>query len=241
MNMKIIPGILETTYDEIEERVQSVSEYTKQIHIDICDGQFVASKTWPYDGMITGKIEQDYHIRGLLNEDTGLPEWEKTDYQFDLMIKDPWHTIETWGRIGASTVILHYVAFPTVEKFVETCESAQGFMMDVGLAVTYDEYIKLQPQIFEILDKGIIKFLQTMTIERVGEQGLPFDGRWLEEIPNIKSKYPDLVIQDDGGVDEGTVNKLKDVGVDRVVIGSGIFAEGNASENLQYFNDIVRG
>ncbi len=69
------------------------------------------------------------------------------------MIKDPWHSIETWGRIGASTVILHYATLPSVDKFVETYELARGFLMDVGLAVTFDEYIARKPEILEILNK----------------------------------------------------------------------------------------
>lgn len=238
--MKIIPGVLETSFKEISNNVESVSEYVDTIHIDVCDGQFVPSKTWPYNGMITGKIEQDYQIKQLINEDDGLPEWEKLDYQFDLMIKDPWHTIETWGRIGASTVVLHYAAFPSVEKFVETYELAQGFMLDIGLAATYDEYIKLKPQICEIFDKGIIKFFQIMTIKQIGIQGQLFDDRWLTEIEEIRKQYPDLLIQADGGVSEKSITKLQYLHVNQVVIGSGIFAEGNAGENVEFFNDIIR-
>jgi pentose-5-phosphate-3-epimerase len=238
--MKIIPGVLETSFKEISNNVESVSEYVDTIHIDVCDGQFVPSKTWPYNGMITGKIDQDYQIKQLINEDDGLPEWEKLDYQFDLMIKDPWHTIETWGRIGASTVVLHYAAFPSVEKFVETYELAQGFMLDVGLATTYDEYIKLKPQIFEIFDKGIIKFFQPMTIKQIGVQGQLFDDRWLTEIEEIRKQYSGLLIQADGGVSEKSLIKLQHLHVNQVVIGSGIFAEGNAGENVEFFNDIIR-
>lgn len=238
--MKIIPGILETSFKEIDNNVQSVSEYVDTVQVDICDGQFVPSKTWPYSGMVTGRIDQDYQIRQLVNEDSGLPEWEKLDYQFDLMIKDPWHTMETWGRVGASSVILHYAAFPSVEKFVETYEIAQSFLMDVGLAATFDDYNRLQSQIFEIFDKGIIKFFQCMTIKQIGVQGQPFDDRWLVEIPKIKKLYPNLLIQTDGGVGEKTIHKLQDVGVDQVVIGSGVFAEGNAGENVEFFNDIVQ-
>lgn len=239
--MKIIPGILETSFKEIESSVQSVSEYVDTVHIDICDGQFVPSKTWPYSGMVTGRIDQDYQIRGLVTENEGLPEWEKLDYQFDLMIKDPWHTMETWGRIGAGAVVLHYAAFPSVEKFVETFEQAQGFLMDVGLAATYDEYIKYKPEIFEIFQKGIIKFFQCMTIKQIGVQGQPFDDRWMTEIVDIRKQYPNLIIQADGGVSEKKITLLQDADVDQVIIGSGIFAEGNAGENVEFFNDIVQG
>ncbi|MEN9604929.1 MAG: hypothetical protein RJB39_614 [Candidatus Parcubacteria bacterium] len=239
--MKIIPGILEDSYNEIDERVQSVSEYVDLVHVDICDGQFVPSQTWPYSHMITGKVEQDYHIRQLLSEDTGLPEWEKLDYQFDLMIKDPWHNMEIWGRIGASSIVLHYAAFPTVEKFVETYEIARSFLLDVGMAATFDEYTAHKPEILEIFDKGILKFFQTMDIKHIGVQGEPFDNRWSAEVGEIKKQYPDLWIQADGGIHEDSILKVRDSGVDSVIIGSGIFAEGNAGENVQYFTDIVRG
>lgn len=238
--MKIIPGILETSFAEIDTCVQSVSEYVDTIQVDICDGQFVPSKTWPYSGMITGRIEQDYQVQQLLQENDGLPEWEKVDYQFDLMIKDPWHTIDTWGRIGASAVILHLAAFPSTTTYLDTCEQARGFLMDVGLAVTYDQYIERKSQIEEILNVEAVRFLQCMTIKNIGVQGQSFDERWLTVLPAIKTQYPNMLIQADGGVHEHSITQLQRVGVDQVVVGSGIFKEGNAGENVEFFNDIVR-
>jgi pentose-5-phosphate-3-epimerase len=136
--MQILPGILESSFNAIEERVEEVSHNVKKVHVDICDGLFVQSKTWPYIGMITGRIEENFQVKQLLAEEIGLPLWDTVEYQFDLMIKDPWRNMALWAQIGASSVIIHPTSCESTEKTIVAIKLAQDFLLDVYLAYTYD-------------------------------------------------------------------------------------------------------
>lgn len=240
--MYILPGILESSFEAINTRVSEVVYSVKKVHVDICDGLYVQSKTWPYSGIKTGRIEENFHITQLLAEEIGLPLWDSVEYQFDLMIKDPWRNIGVWAQIGATSVIIHPTSCDSIERFKETITLAQGFMMDVYVAYTYDEWVsvKSDPEklksLTEVLTECQIQGFQCMTIKHIGIQGQSFDTRWIDEFSNIHTNFPNLLIQLDGGIGEKSEEYVQESFANSVVIGSGIFAEGNPTENIEYYS-----
>lgn len=239
----ILPGILESSFDEIHNHVESVASSVKKVHVDICDGVFVQSKTWPYSGIKTGRIDENYHIQKLQTEDIGLPLWERVEYQFDLMIKDPWRTLPIWAQAGATSVVLHASSVEGKEKLLESISIAQGLLMDVYMSWTYDEWKTAKEMDLEglteiLVTSGIVGF-QAMTIKHIGLQGQDFDERWNDELLYVKETFPHLLIQLDGGVDEDVVEKIDITPVDSFVIGSAIFKEGNAGENVNFFKQML--
>lgn len=248
--MQIIPGILESSFNAIQSRVEEVSHSVQKVHVDICDGVFVPSKTWPYSGMITGRIEENFQIKQLMSEDIGLPLWDRIEYQFDLMIKDPWRTVALWAQIGASSVVIHPTSCESIDKVVTTINLAQEFLLDVYLAYTYDEWKEVNStpekvaETVDLFTKHGVKGIQCMTIQKIGVQGQNFDERWEGEMirQNLFFRDANLSIQIDGGIHEGIEEKYGDavfeMDADSVVIGSGIFAEGNPTENILYYKKL---
>ena len=229
--MKIIPAVLEESYNVIEDCVDAVTK-ANTVHIDICDGVYVPHKTWPYTTR-GSDITRDFHVDQLLSEDIGLPRWDDVTYQFDLMIQDAYEHIEVYARLGASLLIFHPTAFGTRAGLEKAIEDTTGLLTDVGLACTYDEWVQQKAMIQDILSQGTIKVFQCMSIERIGEQGLPFDDRWLSEVSALKEKYPNISVQMDGGIHLENVQDVRDAGVDAAVVGSAIFESGNANDNLE--------
>lgn len=236
--MQIIPAILEESYEEIEDRAESVPEAVS-LHVDICDGVFVDHQTWPYASLKSPDLDQDHNIHQLLTEEIGLPRWEEIDYQFDLMIKDPQKTLETWLRIGAGTLIFHPTSFTNIEDFMAVAENTRAMLTNVGIAFTYDEWIENREFSDRCLSDGVVSVFQCMSIRQIGAQGAPFDSRWLSEIESLKNKYLTVTFQMDGGINIGNVENVQKAGLDKAIIGSGIFKEGNASENLDEFRNIA--
>lgn len=236
--MNIIPGILTTSFESIESLTESVAHYTRMVHLDVCDGQFVQSKTWPYSNNKTGNIEDNIYVKQILSEEIGLPHWDKVDYQFDLMVKNPLPTLETWMRIGATTVILHPASFETFADCLAAASFARGISLYVGVAVTFDEWETYKTDLDTALTEGQFDILHIMTIAQVGTQSQPFDTRWSTVLPTLAETYTNVLIQVDGGINEKTVDTILDAGIETAIIGSGIFKDGNASENLEYFKSI---
>jgi pentose-5-phosphate-3-epimerase len=173
-----------------------------------------------------------------LNEEIGLPHWESINYEFDLMIQNPDITKDIWGRIGANTLIIHPKSFKDESGIFDFINDMSSYMIDTVLAVTYDEYFVYEDMILDFLKRGIIKSLQIMTIKTIGSQGQKFDERCVALIEKIKNENPDTFIRVDGGMNDKVIVKLAELSVDEFIIGSAIFSEGNARENLNYFQDL---
>ncbi len=75
-----------------------------------------------------------------------------------------------------------------------------------------------------------------MGIEKVGFQGEPFDKHAIYLVERMRRRYPELIIQVDGGVSLENANALAKAGASRLIVGSAIFGEDDpiaASKALQ--------
>jgi ribulose-phosphate 3-epimerase len=236
--MNIIPAILESNYQEIDNKIESVLHDTATVHLDICDGLFVPKKTWPYSGSQNNRIEDNYQVTQLMSEEIGLPSWESVNYEFDMMVQNPNIHQDIWGRIGAHTLIVHPTSFKDEAAMLDFITEINSYMIDVIVAVTYDEYFKYEAFIKDIVSRKVVVALQIMTIKTIGAQGQKFDDRCIALIEKMKAENPDMPIRVDGGISDKNIEQLMDLGVTDFVIGSAIFGQGNFRENLNYFKNL---
>lgn len=213
--MEIIPAILPKDFNEIEEKIAQIVGLVETVQIDICDGKFVPSSTWPYK-------KHDENFEAILREDRGMPEWEELDYEFDLMIKNPSEDdARHWLSAGAKRIVLHVESSPDLTPVLNVLNG----LVEIGLAVNV---ITPLDEIERYKDK--ISYLQFMGITKIGFQGQAFDPRVLEKIKKAKDAYPELAIQVDGGVSLATAGELAKAGATRLVAGSVLFGSDNIVE-----------
>ncbi|MEN9913237.1 MAG: hypothetical protein RLY66_645 [Candidatus Parcubacteria bacterium] len=224
MKTEIIPAVLPMDYAEIEEKISLVKDFVKTAQIDICDGQFTPSPTWPYrkDDDMFGKI---------LKEEEGLPGWEKLNFEIDLMVNHPEQIVDEWVSAGATRIIIHVEAKGDVAAAVDTLTGR----VEVALALNIDTPVStIEPF------KEKIQGIQLMGIDHVGFQGQEFDDKVIDKIKEVKAAYPDLIISIDGGVSLKNAGQLIDAGATRLVVGSAIFAADNYLEALQQLKAVGR-
>jgi ribulose-phosphate 3-epimerase len=251
--LEIIPAILPRTFGEIAEKVELIKSLVKTVQIDICDGHFVNSFTWPYK-------KHDDTFEKMLNEEEGLPDWQELDYEFDLMVDHPENVIEDWVSVGATRIILHAEAKGDVAGAVIKLKDR----VQVGLALNIDTPIEVIDQVVSkaaetfnrdtktphkdidhridnaglINNDGIISCIQLMGIDHIGFQGQKFDEKVIEKIKTVRSKYPDILISIDGGVSLENAEKLISAGADRLIVGSAIFEAENPMEMVEKFKSL---
>lgn len=230
---EIIPVVMAENYIDLIGHVEAVKDSVNLIQIDICDGIFVPSKFWPYKND-SGEFAK------VLEQDEGLPEWEKIDYEIDLMVKNPKEDAEKWIQAGAKRLIFHIES----EGILETLEmlktdhkySKDDDLLEVGMAINIDTPISALENVI-----NDISFVQCMGITRIGYQNEKFDVRVLEKIKEIKNKYPEIIVSIDGGLDFENLQSLIDVGVERFVGGHSIFqGELEPNDSVKKFRDILR-
>jgi len=218
----IIPAIMPESYDDLREKAKSVHDLVPIAQIDIMDGKFVPSKSWPY---ISGGPTVDEEFKLLMSQDEGLPFWNEMDYEIDLMIQEPEKHLDEWLPLGASRLIFHIESikdkdhFFRGELFKEGARDIGGDkVIEIGLAISADTDIaEIAPYISQI------DFVQVMGIAKIGYQGEPFDERALEHINRLRVMYPNLIISVDGGVSLLTAADIRDAGASRLVAGSAVF------------------
>jgi pentose-5-phosphate-3-epimerase len=154
------------------------------------------------------------------------------------MIQNPNLQQDIWGRLGANTLIIHPTSFKDEAAMLDFIKEMESYLIDIIIAVTYDEYFKYEEVIKDLLNRKIIKSLQIMTIKVIGAQGQKFDQRCVALVQKIKKENPEIYLRVDGGINTETIMSIIEAGIDEAVIGSAIFVSGNARENLNYFIDL---
>ncbi len=225
--MEIIPAILPKDFADLEEHVARVKGLVPLVQIDICDGQFTPSPSWPYK-------KPDANFEAIAHEDRGMPYWEEIEYEFDLMVNNCQDDILTYVAAGASRIVLHTEAKGNIADAIEKLLGK----VEIGLALNIDTPIDVLERYKDKIRECTIKYIQLMGIDNVGFQGQSFDEKVIAKIKEAKEKYPDLEIQIDGGVNLETAPLLRAAGADRLIIGSAIFESENVVETIERFKNI---
>lgn len=224
MKREIIPAIMPKDYEDLEAKLGLVAKVVDWVQIDVMDGKFVKSKSWPYD--------KYKHFEEIVEQQEGLPHWEDLEFSIDLMVVDPKEEAPKWIEAGAGRVIIHIESLrPGDEEFLE---SLKNRAVEVCLALSTETSL-------DKLEKfsGLYDSVQFMGIENVGYQGEPFVESVLEKISDFRSKNPDIPIAIDGGVNFDNIQDLLDAGATRIVSGSVIFESGDVRGTIEEMRDLL--
>lgn len=237
--VEIIPAILTTTYEDLKNKISLVKGIVPIVQVDICDGIFVQSLTWPFHAPATLGVSGgglDDHFQAILNESEGMPFWEEIDFEIDLMVSDAVENFDIYTKLGAKRILFHIEAVGDVENFKHFLEGIDMYVrdnMEIGVAINPSTPTE---QIFSIINN--IDFVQCMAIDRIGYQGEPFDERCISHIKILQEKFPDIIISVDGGVNLETGGKLMEAGANRLVVGSAIFKTNDIIEAVEEFRNL---
>jgi len=232
--VEVIPAILTDNFNELREQISRVVNVASFVQIDMCDGIFVPTMTWPFNELKSGNKENN--IDPILEEEEGLPFWDSLDFEFDLMVKNAHEQFDFFIRLGAKRIVFHIEAESDLNKFIEFLEGIDMYTREniqIGIALNSTTSIDILKPIISKVD-----FVQCMGIEHIGFQGEPFDERVLNQILNLRSLYPELIISVDGSVNEITAPLLVKAGANRLVIGSAIMQSYDIRESIKEFENL---
>lgn len=227
--IEIIPAILAKNYEDLKEKISYFKDISNFAQIDVCDGRFVPSISWPM------QIQDEISINPILNEEEGLPYWEKINFELDLMVTNAHKQFNFFMKLGAKRIIFHLEAEEeeSLKEFLVSLDPYFKDEIEIGLAINTTTDIKGIDTFINYID-----FIQCMGIEKIGFQGEPFDERVLEQIKNLKNKYPEVRISIDGGVNHNTARMLVEAGADRLIIGSALLESDDVEKDYEKFRNL---
>jgi len=202
--VEIIPAILAKDEKELRRKVESVTDLCETIQIDVMDGVFVDNVTW--------------------NEPERLQKMPlPMEFEVHLMVKDPLERFDAWSLAGCSRVLIHA---ESVEDLAEALRQAKSYGMEAGISLNPETPISAIESAIPEADA-----VQVMGVHP-GWMGQAFQEVALEKVRELREKFPELMIEVDGGVSVGIARKLAEAGADRLVSGSAVFNSGAPAKAL---------
>ncbi len=230
---KIIPSILTDDFEEIRNKIQqSTALGATEVQLDICDGVFVPSQTWPYANNDAGG-----ELARILSEEEGLPLWSQIDYELDLMVSRAHEQFALYLKLGAKRIIFHIEAEGNLDEFKEFLEGIDLVTRDftkIGVSIDIETPIE---KLFSLLP--YIDFVQCMGIDHIGAQGEEFNPKVIEKIKALNTYESDMEISIDGGVNLENAPTLIEAGASRLMVGSALWKSSNPADTFRKLQEIA--
>ncbi|MCB9812618.1 hypothetical protein H6778_03100 [Candidatus Nomurabacteria bacterium] len=198
MSYPIVPAIIPQSREAVFTYAKQLT-FSRELQLDLVDGKFVSSVSWPYE-----PSGEPLSVKSQLDPYT---------LEVDLMVADPLSAAADWVIAGADMLVFHIETL-SLEDFTRF---AEGTCVSVGVSAHGATSLE---QLIEYAERA--DYIQLMGIYEIGAQGLPFDEGVLEKAEILKRRFPQKMISVDGSVNQTTIKRLRDAGVDRFICGSAI-------------------
>jgi len=207
--MLISPSVLAADFLNLEKEMEKVKT-ADFLHLDIMDGHFVPNISYGPD------------IVKFLKKVSKVP------FDVHLMISHPLKYLDNF-KDTADVISFHIECddnpFEVIDKIVSMGKKA-AIAIKPGTPVE---------EAFKYIETGKLYMVLVMTVEP-GFGGQSFMAEQMEKVKVLKKKYPDLLIEADGGINNKTIDACREAGLDIAVAGTAVFRAENpekAIENLR--------
>ena len=206
--VEIAPSMLGADFGDMRRAAELVAPESGYLHMDVMDGHFVPNLTMGSDLVKA--------LKGIAPLDVHL------------MITDPCDFIDDFCEAGADIISVHIEA----NKPKEALQLIKSKNIKAGIALnpsTPKEAIE------DVVSEADI--ILVMSVEP-GYCGQSFHENAIDRVKEYREKYPDKLIEVDGGVSTSNSEKLIQAGADILVAGSAVF---NSEDPLQTIKQMKQG
>lgn len=188
--MKVAVSFLKSNYDKQTTIKKIEATDCDYIHVDVMDGEFVKEKT------------EDL-VQYLQNTSKKL--------DVHLMVENPINYINIYKKLNTEYITIHAEISENVESLLNLIKS---YNIKCGIAINPDTTIDSIKKYLPLVDQILIMSVYP------GKGGQPFIPSTIAKVQELAKIKNDFIINIDGGINNTTINDLRNIGLDMVVSGS---------------------
>lgn len=210
-NTIIAPSVLAADFANLQKDAEMLNNSAADwFHIDIMDGVFVPNISF---GMPVLQAIQR-HARKPLD--------------VHLMIVQPERYVETFKRLGAEIITIHYEACPHLHR---NLQQIKDLGCKAGVALNPHTPVNVLEDVLHDIDLVLIMSVNP------GFGGQKFIEHTYDKVRKLRKMIEDrgldTIIEIDGGVTTANARALVDAGADALVAGSFVFNSANPTQTIQ--------
>lgn len=191
----IAPSLLAADFSALDREVAKI-ERADMLHVDIMDGHFVPN------------LSIGPGVVAALRDKTRLP------FDVHLMLERPMAYLPVFRRAGADVMTVHLECKEPVEELIAAIQATGA---KAGVAISPDTPASAVGE----WAKGLRQVTVMTVYPGFGGQKMLLEP--LKKVFQLKSRFPNLLIEVDGGVNLQTAPLCKAVGADILVAGTSVF------------------
>jgi len=204
MITEIVPAILSHNLADAQNKIKLVEPFVRRVQIDVMDGQFVDNKTLSVDEYANIKTP-------LIRE-------------VQLMVREPEAYLNDCKNFGIDLVEFHLESLGNPWSIIQKSKSLG---LRVGIALNPDTPLERAREYLQSIDLVLLMSVNP------GFGGQEFISETIQRIKLLRAMWPKGIIEVDGGLKKGIVGQCAKAGANFLVVGSGIFGEGNPAQTLE--------
>ncbi len=206
--VEIAPSMLGANFGEMKRDAELVAPHSAYLHMDVMDGHFVPNLTMGPDLVKA--------LRGI------------ADIDVHLMVTNPSDFIKDFSDVGADIISVHVEA----NNPGKAIKLIKELKIKAGIAIKPSTPSSAIEPFVESVDMILV-----MSVEP-GYCGQSFHENAIQRVKTYREKYPDKIIEVDGGVGPENASLLADAGATLLVAGSAIFG---SSDPIKVIKDMKKG
>tara|TARA_B110001454_G_scaffold42384_1_gene41573 strand:- start:2012 stop:2635 length:624 start_codon:yes stop_codon:yes gene_type:complete len=206
--VEIAPSMLGANFGEMKRDAELVAPHSAYLHMDVMDGHFVPNLTMGPDLVKA--------LRGI------------ADIDVHLMVTNPSDFIKDFSDVGADIISVHVEANDPGKAI----KLIKELKIKAGIAIKPSTPSSAIEPFVESVDMILV-----MSVEP-GYCGQSFHENAIQRVKTYREKYPDKIIEVDGGVGPENASLLADAGATLLVAGSAIFG---SSDPIKVIKDMKKG